>query len=215
VIFRVVIGAALLAAASRRASTQEVAVLMTGDPDDRVELERIVDATRRDSLPVRPILAKVQYGVRVAHATPARIVAAAAAIAARLAAARVALAPGASPADIAAGEAALGCGATTDALRAVRAATRGQSLATPLGVLAQLVTSGVPPKRAAEIVIELMRRGASSDQLVALGNDVDADVARGASALSALDTRMQGLTAVLAPPGLTTVPASVLTPKKP
>lgn len=191
--------------------------LLPGDRDASAELAKIVSAARDAGLPVDPILGKVRYGVVVVHAPADRIVAAARALASRLEVARTALAPRPMPADITNGADALGYGATPDALRAVRAASRDQSVATPLGVLAQLVASGVPAKRAAEIVTALIKRGASGPQLVALGTDVNADVASGAQALAALDTRLRGLTAVLAPaagsatsdPGL-----SATTPKK-
>ncbi|MGH7617786.1 MAG: hypothetical protein ACREPM_11200, partial [Gemmatimonadaceae bacterium] len=111
---------------------------------------------------------------------------------------------------------ALAYGATPDALRAVRAASRDASVATSLGVLAQLVASGVPAKRATEIVTDLVKRGVSGPQLIALGTDVNADVASGAQVAAALDTRLRGLTAVLAPAGaVTTDPGiSVTSPKK-
>ena len=84
-------------------------------------------------------------------------------------------------------------------MRAVRTASGDQSVSIPLGVLAQLVASGVPAKRAAAIVTDLIKRRASAAQLAALGTNVNADVAGGAQATAALDTRLRGLTAVLAP----------------
>jgi hypothetical protein len=72
-------------------------------------------------------------------------------------------------------------------------------VAVPLGVLAQLVTSGVPTKRATDMVTQLIRHGATGDQLVALGRDVSSDVERGATGGESLDARVRGLTAVLAP----------------
>jgi hypothetical protein len=85
-------------------------------------------------------------------------------------------------------------------------------------VLAQLVASGVPAKRAAAIVTDLIKRRATAEQLVALGTNVNADVASGAQASAALDTRLRGLTAVLAPSGATTTGpgiSSLTGPKKP
>jgi hypothetical protein len=90
-------------------------------------------------------------------------------------------------------------GVTKAALQAVRSTSPNQPVAVPIAVLAQLVASGVPAKRATEIVMELIRRGASNRQFVDLGNNVNADVGRGARAMASLDVRLQGLTAVLAP----------------
>jgi hypothetical protein len=83
-------------------------------------------------------------------------------------------------------------------------------------VLAQLLASGVKPKQATDIVTDLMRKGASGQQLADLGKDVNADVAAGAQANVALDTRLRGLTAVLAPAGGTAAasPAALSGPVK-
>ena len=197
--------------------------LVPGDRDASAQLAKIVETTRENGLPVDPIVAKVQYAVRVAHAEPSRIVASARAIASRLAIARDALAP-ASPIDIIAGADALGAGANKDALRAVRGASGGKPMATPLGVLAQLLETQVPVDRATEIVTNLMRRGATADQLVALGNNVNDDVRgvsddgkRGAAALAALDARARFLSGVLAPAGraMSATLSSPQAPKKP
>jgi hypothetical protein len=67
--------------------------------------------------------------------------------------------------------------------------------------LAQLVASKVPLPRATKIVTDLIKRGASDPQLLALGNNVSTDVVHGAQAMASLDVRLRGLTAVLAPLG--------------
>ena len=224
---RVVTVAALAASigAASVARAQSTEPLVPGNRDASAQLARIVDATRDAGLPVDPILAQVNYGVRMVHAEPARIVASARAIAARLKIARDALAP-ASPNDIIAGADALRSGATDDALRAVRGASGGRPVATPLGVLAQLIETKVPVDRATEIVTNLMRRGVTADQLVALGNNVNDDVRgvsddskRGAAALAALDARARFLSGVLAPAArgaaVTAFSPSGQPPKKP
>ena len=215
-ITRAATAVALVASLARVASAQDT-LLLPGDRDASAELARIVSAARDAGLPVDPILGKVSYGVVVVHAPPQRIVAAVRALAARLEIARDALAPRPTPGDIATGADALEFGATKAELRAVRTASGDQPVSTPLGVLAQLVASGVNAKRAAQIVTDLIKRHASTAQLVALGADVNADVASGAQATAALDTRLRGLTAVLAPPGGVALDApgiSATTPKK-
>jgi hypothetical protein len=207
----------LLASLSRGATAQQDSLLLSADRDASAELARIVATARDAGLPVDPILGKVKYGA-IVHAPPQRIVAAARAVATRLQVARDALMPRPTPGEIANGADALEYGATKDELQAVRAASGDQAISTPLGVLAQLVASGVPAKRAAAIVTELIKRHASSAQLVALGTDVNADVASGAQATAALDTRLRGLTAVLAPGGTVTADptaASSIPKKKP
>jgi hypothetical protein len=215
---RMLCSAIVLASLARVAAAQDT-VFVPSDRDANAELAKIVSAARDAGLPVDPILGKVRYGVVVVHAPPAKIVAAARALASRLEVARDALAPSPTPTDIANGADALEYGATKAELRAVRAACGDQAVSTPLGVLAQLVASQVPHKRAAAIVTELVKRRASVTQLVALGNDVNADVAHGAQATAALDIRLRGLSAVLAPPGTAVTDApgisSVTGPKKP
>jgi len=200
---------------SRRAFTAGLAISMfafgaigaqsaprIADPDANAQLTSIVSATRDAGLPIEPILSKVQYAIVVAHAPGPRIVAAARAIASRLEIARDALAPQPNALDITAGADALGVpGVEPKELRTVRAASPKQSVAVPLGVLAQLVSNGVTPSKATASVIDLIKRGASPDQMVALGNNVNSDVASGEGATKALDVRMRGLNAVLAPGG--------------
>jgi hypothetical protein len=171
------------------------------DRDVGTHLVRIVDSARVRGLPTEPIVAKISQGV-LFHSPPERIVVAAQSVVARLEEARVALAPKPTPSDIAAGENALGVdGVTRSALQAVRATSPNRSVAVPLGLLAQLVASKVPVSRATKIVTDLIRRGATDPQLLALGNNVNADVVHGARAMASLDVRLQGLNAVLAPLG--------------
>jgi hypothetical protein len=174
---------------------------MVADRDASAELAKIVAAAEQNGLPIDPILAKVRYAVMVAHAPAPRIVAAAHAVAARLEDARKALAPHPTPTDISAGENALGSGVSRKSLEQIRKVSANRPVAVPLGVLAQLVASNVPEERAAKYVTDLIKRGATADQLVALGNDVNADIKLGSGAMSALELRMNRLNAVLGAPG--------------
>jgi hypothetical protein len=181
------------------AHAQDSIASLSGDRETAAQLARIVNAARERGLPVEPIIAKAQHGALV-HAAPAKIVAAAQAVARRLNDARDALAPRPTPGDIAAGEDALSItGVSTDALRAVSAVSTTRPVADPIGVLAQLVASGVPAPKATAIVTELMKRGATNVQLVALGTDVNTDVVGGTQADAALGVRLNGLTPFLAP----------------
>jgi hypothetical protein len=64
-------------------------------------------------------------------------------------------------------------------------------------VLGELVANKVPVNRAAELVRDLMRRGASENQLVAFSDRVREDIARGTSPSEAITTRIQLLIAIL------------------
>lgn len=194
------VASAALVGIAEVSAAQNAVQLVPGDTEASTQLTQIVESTRQSGLPVDPILAKVQYGIHIVHAPPDKIVASARAIASRLEVARTVLAPATSN-DIIAGADALGVGATKDALQAVREASGNKSVVTPLNVLAQLIVSKVPVSRATEIVTTLVRRGASADQLMALGNNVNDDVHRGVAALAALDARARFLSGVLAPIG--------------
>jgi hypothetical protein len=161
---------------------------------------RSVDSARTRGLPIEPLVDKALEGATKRAAGP-RIQAAVSALLRRLEIARDALAPNPSPRDIAAGADALAFGATREALATMRAIRPNESIAVPLGVLTQLVASGVSVSRATRTVAELLRRGARDEQLIALNNDVRSYVAAGVSPEAALDVRTRGLTAVLPPGG--------------
>lgn len=166
------------------------------------QITAIVIDARSHGLPVDPIIAKVRLGT-LRHAPDSLIVAAAKAVAERLALARSALGPRPAPGDVAAGADALSAGVTPEALRTLRSAAGDRPIAVPLGVVAELTAAGVPPARATTIISNLIRRGAPPRQLVELGSDVNADVKAGAPADASLGVRIERLEAILpAHPGL-------------
>ena len=171
---------------------------LDGRLDDATEavVLRLVDSARTRGLPVDPIVDKALEGA-TKRAPSARIQAAVNSLLARLEVARDALAPSPLPRDIAAGADALAYGATREALHTMRAIRPNESVAVPLGVLTQLVASGIPIARATRVVADLLRRGARDEQLIALNDDVRSYVAAGATPEVALDVRMRGLNAVL------------------
>ena len=149
-------------------------------------------ARARDrGLPVEPLVSKVREG-RLKRATGPRIRAAVERLGERLTAARDALGAGSSVEELIAGADALAAGAQAPSLRAVRAAT-SRSVTAPIGALAQLLASGVAEPKALEMVITLLRRNASPTLLVALGNQVEADVATGLSPTASAAFRLRAL----------------------
>jgi hypothetical protein len=175
---------------------------LSGKLDDETQsaVLRTVDSARTRGLPVEPIVDKALEGATKRAAGP-RIQAAVSSLLRRLETARDALLPNPGPRDIAAGADALAYGATREALATMRAIRPNESIAVPLGVLTQLVASGVPVSRATRVVADLLRRGARDEQLIALNEDVRSWVASGASPEAALDVRTRGLNAVLPPLG--------------
>jgi len=198
---RLIVGA-LIAAASRVTAAQET-ILIPSDREANAQVAQIVASAEAAGLPTNPIVGKVRFGVTVTRAKPSDIVAAARALAERLELARTALEPNPSQPEIEAGANALAEKATPKELKTVRRASGNRSVVVPLSVLTQLLVSKVKLSRATEIVTDLIKRGATTPQLVALGNDVQEDVGVGRPANVAVEDRARGLTAVLAAePGL-------------
>jgi len=177
----VLVGVAILAwtaplLAQRPAYAASVAAL--GDTTLEPSVARELEIARARGVPMEPLLAKVREGRLKRAATP-RIRSAVVALAARLDSARAALGPAASADELVAGADALAAGADGTAVRAVRAASLGRPVMAPLGALAQLVASGVSPARAVSMIVDLMRRNATPTQVVAFGNSVESDAAKG------------------------------------
>ena len=196
---RALAGFLVLITAARIAAAQDVAS-MVADKDAGAELAKIVTSAEQKGLPIDPIIARVRYAVMMRAPAP-RIVAAAHGVAARLEDARNALAPQPTAKDIIAGEDALGSGVSKKSLQEIRKISANKPVAVPLGVLAQLVASEVPEKTATKYVTDLIKHGATAEQLATLGNDVNADVKLGSAATNALELRMNRLNAVLGAPG--------------
>lgn len=210
---------AALGLLARTAIAQDSLAFDRADRETATALTKIVRAAGSRGLPVDPIVAKVQLAM-VMHAPPARVIETAQAVADRLEAARGAIAPDSLAADIAAGGDALSFKVPKAVLTRIHQAAAGRAIAVPLGVLTQLVANNVPAERAGDIVTKLMRQGVTTEQLLALGNDVNSDVQRGARAMESVETRMRGLTPLLSLPGSNSnadanSPISVSGPKKP
>ena len=187
-----------LAAVSTRLRAQDVvyaASLSDLDSTTQAVLRMEIARARDRGLPVEPLVAKVREG-RLKRAPASRIRAAVERLSERLSAAREALGPRSSPEELTAGADAIAAGAQGTSLRAVRAATT-QSVTSAIGALAQLLASGVPEAKAVDMVVGLLRRNASPALLVALGNQVEADVATGLSPSASATFRLRAVEGVL------------------
>jgi hypothetical protein len=190
----------IVAAAAPSAAAAQQPTLAGADSATNAQIGHVIVETKAQGLPTDPIVAIVNRGVLL-HMPPQRLLVAARAVSTRLAKARAALEPAPTTADIAAGGDALAVGVSEQSLRTIRAASPNRPVAVPLGVLTQLVAGGVAHARATDIVTKLIRAGATNVQLVALGNDVNSDVATGNRADASLEVRLQKLTPLLAPMG--------------
>lgn len=168
------------------------------DRETVVQLARIIETVKAANLPTDPLVAKASLAVRFRKSS-AQTIAAVQSVAEHLQDARDALGATSMTADITAGADALSTkGVTKDMLQRIRTERPGRSIAVPIGVMAQLVASGVSPKDALDVVARLVRANASNAQLVSLGNDVSQDVRAGAAAASALQIRSEPLRPLLA-----------------
>lgn len=174
--------------------------------DTDATIRREIDRARARGVPVEPLISKVREG-RLKRASTPRIRTAVAALAVRLDSARAIIGADATLEELTACADALAAGAGTTELRKVTsAATR--PLSAPLGALAQLVASGVPPKRAAEMIIELLRRKVAGAVVLAFGNVVESDAASGVPAEEAAAFRLHALATGGSAALMTTSPSS-------
>jgi len=207
---------AFVVGSSHAVAAQENTLLIPSDREASAQVASIVASAAAAGLPTNPIVGKVRYGVNITRSKPRDLVAAARLVAERLEIARTSLEPSPSHPEIEAGASALAEKATPDALKAVRHASGSQPVVEPLGLLTQLLASRVSVKRATAIVTDLIKRGATPQQLVALGNDVGS-FGSGDAAVAAAEIRVRGLIAVLAAQGAsgtaTVAPADAFTIK--
>jgi hypothetical protein len=164
------------------------------DSTTQAALTREVGLARERGLPVEPLVAKVREGL-LKRAKPERIRSAVSVLAVRLDSARSALGVASNAAELVAGADAIGAGADGSALRAVRAASGARDVAAPLGALAQLVATGVPTRRATQMIVDLLRRDVPPGRVLAFGVMVEADVGAGVPAAEAAVFRMREIEA--------------------
>ena len=142
-------------------------------------------------VPTAPMLTKLQEGM-AKQAPASRIAEAVQQLGLRLETANQALAVAVSDDEVAAGAAALQVGVGPGVLRDLRKRWTTAPLTVPLGVMTQMVASGVSVARAAAQVRLLLDRGATATQLVALTNAVQADIAAGIAPDVAFTLRVDG-----------------------
>ena len=203
--------AAMIVASGTRQVGAQAAVQQSTDPAARLaqrldaethaSVMKVVESAQEQELPIEPIVSKALLGATFRQ--PAAVITQSVnVVLQRLVASRDALAPTPTPRDIAAGATAIELGVPSKTIHDLRSLFPDRSMVVPLAVLGELVANKVPVNRAAEMVRNLMRRGASENQLVAFSDKVREEVARGTSPSEAIRTLGQGLIAILptAPP---------------
>jgi len=193
ILFALMLGAA--AGAARSVDAQQTAYAAGApslDSATQAVLRREMSRAQARGLPVEPLESKVREG-QIKRATPARIRGAVVALAVRLDSARSALGAASNAAEIIAGADALAAGADAGALRTLRTNGGARDLAAPLGALAQLLASGVAPRRATEMIVELLKHGVAPREVLAFGLAVEADVGAGVPAEESATFRLRSI----------------------
>ena len=162
------------------------------DPAVRPVVATLVDSLRAAGLPTEPLVQRALEGTSK-HAAGERIVAAVRRLARDLGTARAALGAEATGPELDAGAAALYAGARSADLVALRARRPRQSLVVPLGVLADLVATGVPADTAAAAVLALAA-GTPDEAYLTFRRNVERDIALGAPPAAAAAVRSIAVT---------------------
>jgi hypothetical protein len=151
-------------------------------------VERVLDSARVVGLPADPLVDRALEGASK-RAPGQLIVAALRSLLTDLGRARAALGMSSTSAELGAGTDALRAGVTPDALRRLRRERPDEGLTVPLGVLSDIVSSGVPVEVATKSVLDLTRAGAADELLVAFRRDVERDIGVGAPPATAAMVR--------------------------
>jgi hypothetical protein len=191
--------ALVMGAATSAAAQDDHRLAGRFDSSTSQAVQLVMTRAHTQGLPVEPLVDRALEGLTLRQ-PGSRIVAAVEALAKRLSQARDALAPRPDTEEIAAGADALSAGLKPTHLQRIRAIRPAASVAVPLAVVAQLVSSGVEPQKATAMVERLMRGGAAPIQLIALNDSVRRDVASGMRPDAALDLRGRGIMGTMRPP---------------
>lgn len=156
----------------------------------------VFDSARARGIPVEPLVNRALQATL--HRTPGpRVQAAVSKLADRLVIAKAALGAASSDAEIAAGANALAVGVPSQTLAQIRGLSPGRPVTVPLGVLTELVARRVAVGAASQMVVALLRNGATATQLVSLSDEVAHDVDAGIDPGAAFDIRTRGVLGTL------------------
>jgi len=213
-----VLGVATTVWGASKASAQDVATSSAleglADANAQAALRAMLDGAAAKGIPTSPLVTKVREGI-AKGATPDRIRTVAAALMQRLETAAAALAPTRATEEVSAGADALQTGIPATTLRDMRKVWPDKPLTVPLGVLTELVQSGVPHANATKRVRELLVKGATTAQLAALGTNVRNDIAAGLAPDASMELRSKGVLSQLHSQSLPTIAAPIRpTPRK-
>jgi hypothetical protein len=185
---------------------QEPDALSRLDPTSRYAIEVMMDSAARVGLPAEALLSKTLEGIRKG-APGARVVQVVRRYFGLLRDARTALGPEATLDELTAAAGALLAGVDRPSLVKLRSSRKNRSILTPLVVLADLVSRGVPPTDASSAIARWLQNGAADSDFMGLWKGVEQDIISGAPPAAALDRRAREVPGRV-PPGSRLPPAA-------
>ncbi len=177
-----------LPVASAATAAQEPDPLSRLDPTSRYTIEVMMDSAGRVGLPPEALLSKTLEGIRKGHPGP-KIVQVVRKYFGNLRDARAALGTEVSLDELTAAAGALLAGVDQPSLARLRSSRKNRSILTPLVVLADLVSRGVPSTDASSAIIRWLQNGAADSDFMGLWKGVEQDIISGAPPAAALDRR--------------------------
>lgn len=175
----------LLPAATTTA--QEPQLLSRLDPSSRYAIEVLLDSAARLGLPPEALLSKTLEGISKGAPAP-RIVLVVKKYFAALKSARSSLGNDSSVDELSAAAGALQAGVDPKTIINLRSSRKG-SILTPLVVLADLVSRGVPQDDASTAIVGMSQKGAVDSDFMGLRRGVEQDILGGSPPGAALDRR--------------------------
>jgi hypothetical protein len=197
---------AVLALPVGAAAAQEPDPLSRLDPTSRYAIEVMMDSAGRVGLPSEALLSKTLEGSRKGHPGP-KVVQVVRRYFGLLRDARTALGTEVSLDELTAAAGALLAGVDQPSLTRLRSSRRGRSILTPLVVLADLVSRGVPPTDASSAIARWLQNGAADSDFMGLWKGVEQDIISGAPPAAALDRRAREIPGRVPPGGRLPPPA--------
>jgi hypothetical protein len=197
------LAAALVAArglaAQAAVPVTDARILAIRDDATRNRVRDYVEAARLRGTPTEPLVSRALEGVAF-KADAKKIEAAMAALEKRMRRAKELLAPHATPDEVSAAADAIANDVPESAIRDLRRVAPQRTITVEIGVLTELIVKRVSPRQAAQMVRDLMARGATAAQLTELNAAVQQDVALGVTPVEALRVRGRGVMSLIAPP---------------
>ena len=195
-------------------AAQEPDPLSRLDPTSRYTIEVLMDSSARIGLPPEALLSKTLEGIRKGH-PGSRVVQVVRRYFGNLRDARAALGPDATLDELTAAAGALLAGVDQQSLVRLRSSRRNRSILTPLVVLADLVSRGVPPTDASSAIARWLQNGAADSDFMGLWKGVEQDIISGAPPAAALDRRAREVPGRVPPGGrpTPTAPSPQRTPE--